>query len=95
MSKLTVGQFRATSQLEKPALHIKSSRDKIKMEHYVSVHTLVVNALQPLLDGRGENAAMLAYNSFNQWIKRQKSIFHIFSHFVLGDLRKFAKRYRD
>jgi hypothetical protein len=35
MSKLTVGQFRAALQLEKPVLHVKSSQDKIKMEHYV------------------------------------------------------------
>ncbi len=96
MSKLTVGQFRAALQLERPVLHVKSSQDKIKMEHYVPLHPHVIAALQPLLDGRSENASMFAYNSFNQWIKRQKiHLSRISGHFVLGDLRKFAEQYGD
>ena len=40
---------------------------------------------------------MFAYNSFNNmWIKRQKiPLTCAASHFVLGDLRKFAEQYGD
>jgi len=79
MSKLIVGQFRAALQLEKPVLHVKSSQDKIKMEHYVPVHPHVIDALQPLLDGRGENTAMFCIQQFQSVDKNgKKSVFHVF-----------------
>ncbi|MGB8311374.1 MAG: hypothetical protein WCE81_05880 [Halobacteriota archaeon] len=95
-SKLTVGQFREALQCEKPVLHVESSQDKIKMEHYVPLHPRVIDALQPLIDGRDEDELMFGYNSFNQWIKRQKvPLSRISGHFVLGDLRKFAEQHGD
>ncbi len=96
MSRLTVSQFRDALQSEKPVLHVKSSQDKIKMEHYVPLHLQVIDALQPLINGRHDYELMFGYNSFNQWIKRQKiPLSRISSHFVLGDLRKFAEQYGD
>jgi len=79
-----------------PVLRVLSSQDKIKMSHYVPLHPQVVDAVQPLLDGRGGNKPMFTYNSFNMWIKRQKiPLTRIVSPFVLGDLRKFAEQYGD
>jgi integrase len=96
ISKLSVGQFRDVLKSEKPVLHVKSSQDKIKMEHYVPLHPRVVDVLRPLLDGQKDDELMFAYNSFNQWIKRQKiPLSRISGHFVLGDLRKFAEQYGD
>ena len=96
MSRLTVGQFKDALESEKPVLHVLSPQDKIKMEHYVPLHTRVIDVLRPLLDGRANDEAMFAYNSFNMWIKRQKiPLSRVASHFVLGDLRKFAEQYGD
>ena len=96
VSKLTVRQFKDTLKFEKPVLCVKSSQDKIRMEHYVPLHPSVVDVLRPLLDGRGDDEAMFAYNSFNMWIKRQKiPLSRVASHFVLGDLRKFTEQYGD
>ena len=96
MSKLSVGQFREALQLEKSVVHVKASQDKIKMEHYMPLHPHVVEALQPLLDGRNDDALMFEYNSFWMWVKRQKiPLSRISSHFTLGDLRKFAEQYGD
>jgi hypothetical protein len=93
ISRLTVGQFRDALQSENPVLHVDSSQDKIKMEHYVPLHPRVIDVTQPLLDGRGSNEPMFAYNSFNMWIKRHKiPLTRTASHFVLGDLRKFAEQ---
>ncbi len=95
-SKLTVGQFRNALTSEKPVLCVKSSQDKIRMEHYVPLHPYVTGALRPLLNGRTDDEAMFGYNSFNHWIKRQKiPLSRVASHFVLGDLRKFAEQYGD
>jgi hypothetical protein len=96
ISKLIVEQFRESSQLEKPVVHVKASQDKIKMEHYVPLHPHVVEVLQPLLDGRRDDALMFEYNSFWMWVKRQKiPLSRISGHFVLGDLRKFAEQHGD
>ena len=96
ISRLTVEQFRNALQSEKPSLHVRSSQDKIKMEHYVPLHPQVISVLQPLLDGRDNDEHMFTYHSFNQWIKRQKiTLTCISGHFVLGDLRKFAEQHGD
>ncbi len=96
ISKLTVAQFRKAVQSEKSVIQVKTSQDKIKMEHYVPLHPHVVEALQPLLDGRCDDALMFEYNSFWMWVKRQKiPLSRISGHFVLGDLRKFAEQYGD
>ena len=44
ISRLTVGQFRDALKLEKPALCVRSSQDKIRMEHYVPLHPRVISA---------------------------------------------------
>jgi integrase len=96
ISKLTVGQFRDALKSEKPVLCVRSSQDKIRMEHYVPLHPQVVEVLRPLLDGRTDDETTFAYNSFNMWIKRQKiPLSRVASHFVLGDLRKFTEQYGD
>jgi hypothetical protein len=96
MSKLVVRQFREALQLKKSVLHVKSSQDKIKMEHYVPLHPHIIKALQPLLDGREDDEPMFAYNSFVMWVKRQKiPLSRVSGNFVLGDLRKFAEQYGD
>ncbi len=96
ISKLTVGQFREALQLEKPVVHVKASQDKIRMEHYCPLHSKAVEALKPLLDGRGDNELMFVYNSLQMWVKRQRiSLSRLSGCFVLGDLRKFAEQYGD
>jgi len=59
MMKLTVGQFRQALQMEKPVLQAQASQDKIRMEHYMSLHPEVSKALRPLLDGRANDDLML------------------------------------
>ncbi|MGB8311986.1 MAG: hypothetical protein WCE81_09010 [Halobacteriota archaeon] len=97
MMKLLVGQFRDALQSDKPVLHVKSSQDKIKMEHYVPLHPQVIEAVQLLLDKRGaDGKSMFQYYSFYHWIKMQKiPLLRAAGHFILGDLRKFAEQYGD
>jgi integrase len=96
ISKLMVGQFREALKSGKPCIEVQSSQDKIKMQHYVPLHPKVIQAIKPLLDEREDDKPLFEYNSLVMWLKRQKiSLTRISTHFILGDLRKFAEQYGD
>jgi hypothetical protein len=96
MANLTVGQFREALRSEKPVLHVESSQDKIRMEHYVPLHPHVVSAIEAILGDRKDEDRMFGYNSFQMWMKRHPVPMSRFKgHFELGDLRKFAEQYGD
>jgi hypothetical protein len=62
----------------------------------VPLHPEVVAAVHPLLEGRADNERFFRYESLLMWVKRQKIPMSRFKgHFVLGDLRKFAKQHGD
>jgi hypothetical protein len=66
------------------------------MEHYVPLHPQVVEAIQPLLDGRHDDELLFQHGSFWMWVKRQQIPMSRFEgHFVLGDLRKFCEQHGD
>ena len=66
------------------------------MEHYVPLHPQVIEAIQPLLDGRPDDELMFQHGSFWMCVKRQKIPMSQFNgHFVLSDLRKFAEQHGD
>ena len=94
ISKLTVGQFHSVLNTEKPVLLVKSSQDKIRMEHYVPLHPNLIDLLSHLSKGKSESDLIFEYNSFWMWNKRQQiPMSHNGNHFVLGDLRKFAEQH--
>ena len=94
--KLTVAQLRESLRAAKPVLRVEPHQDKIRMEHYVPLHPQVVEAIQPLLDGRQDDELTFQYGSFWMWVKRQQiSMSRFHGHFVLGDLRKFAEQHGD
>ena len=96
MANLTVGQFREALRSEKPVLHVESSQDKIRMEHYVPLHAQVVSAIEAILGDRKDEDRIFGYNSFQMWMKRHPVPMSRFEgHFELSDLRKFAEQHGD
>jgi integrase len=96
LANLTVGQFREALHSEKPVLHVESSQDKIRMEHYVPLHPQVVKAIEPILGDRKNEDHIFGYNSFQMWLKRNHIPMSQFDgHFELRDLRKFAEQHGD
>ncbi|MGZ4934798.1 MAG: hypothetical protein ACXV49_09930 [Halobacteriota archaeon] len=96
MATLRVGQFREALQADKPCIEVRSSQDKIKMQHYVPPPHAVISALRPLFDGKRDAKPFFEYNSFQMWVKRAKiPLSCVQTHFVLGDLRKFTEQYGD
>ena len=63
IATLTVGQFREALRSNKPCIEVKSSQDKIKMQHYVPLHQQVANAVRTLLANRSDDALLFEYNS--------------------------------
>jgi len=96
VAKITVRQFQDAIKHKKPVLRVKASQDKIRYEHYVPLHRIVIDAITPLLRARVKNEKLFSYNAIIQWFKREKiPLTRISSHFTLGDLRKFAEQYGD
>ncbi len=97
-SKLIVAQSREALKMDKPVLLITAKQCKIKFEHYCPLHPAVVAAVKPLLEGREDDEAVFSYDSFANFVRKDRNeipLSKINSHFVIGDLRKFAEQYGD
>jgi hypothetical protein len=71
-------------------------RDKIRMQHYCPLHPQVVDALQPLLNGREDEEPMFKQLSFERWLKQQRVLLlHSDAYVVPGDLKKFCEQMGD
>ena len=96
MSKLTVGEVRQALKSDKPCIQIPSEKDKIRMEHYVPLHPVVIDALKVIIGDRPDDDQLFAYFSTRIWFTRKKyPLKRCDHHFVLGDLRKFAEQHGD
>ncbi len=66
------------------------------MVHYVPLCPQVVQAIGPLLDGRGDDELVFIYNSLVMWLKGEHiPLSWIAAHFTPGDLRKHAEQTGD
>jgi hypothetical protein len=96
MSKLRVGQFREALRSDTPCIEVLSSQDKIKFSHYVPLHSRVIKAIQPLLEGKSDDEPLFEYNSIVMWVKREKiPLTRVAQSFTLGSLRKWAEQHGD
>jgi hypothetical protein len=55
IARLTVGQFKEALKLEKPVVDILPEQDKVRMQHYTPLHAQVVEAVLPVIEGRGDH----------------------------------------
>jgi integrase len=96
ISKVTVGQFKEALQSDKSCIEVRSSQDKIKMQHYVPLHPHVIQVIKPLIGDRDNDKLLFEYSSLEPWVRRQQiPLSRIRANFVLGDLRKFTEQYGD
>jgi hypothetical protein len=50
-----LGQFKEALKLEKPVVDILPEQDKVRMQHYTPLHAQVVEAVLPVIEGRGDH----------------------------------------
>ncbi|MFZ0011707.1 MAG: hypothetical protein WAL97_07385 [Halobacteriota archaeon] len=103
IGRITAGQFEEALKFrsKKPTLHVSADQDKIRMAHYVPLHPRVIEALEPLLDGKKDDELMFPLCAFIQWLIRGREagneipLRRCNGHFVLSDLRKFTEQHGD
>jgi integrase len=96
IARLTIGQFRDALSQEKPVLDVPPDCDKIRYQHWCPLHKQVVEAIKPLLDGRGDDERIFKQLSFQQWLRHNEvRLLHSNARIVNGDLRKFCEQMGD
>jgi hypothetical protein len=61
---------------------------------YCLLHPQVVQAIEPLLNGRSDDKPIFKHFAFERWIRQHKiQLARSVNLFVVGDLRKYAKQY--
>jgi len=93
MFKLTVGQVREALQQDRPCVRVLSLQDKIKMEHCVPIHPILIEPLLEICEGKQNEDRFFEYNSIWMWMERQKiPMSQVPGHFVLGDLGSWYRQ---
>jgi len=96
IARLTVGQLREATKMDKPVVDVLPWQDKIRMQHYCPLHPQVVEAILPVLDGRQDDALAFDQLSFQQWLRyHEVRLLKSTVRIVMSDLRKFAEQYGD
>jgi integrase len=104
IQRLTVGQVKTALKEDKPALHVLPEQEKNRVEHFVPLHPKVVEALKEVLTNdfgkKGDTEAFFMYNSFENWLERQRiplpaGLDPTEAHLWLKDFRKFAATFAD
>ena len=72
ITQLRVEQFNEASQLAKPTVHIEPMQDKIRMEHFVPLHSQIGAAMNVLCEGREGKERMFILESFRKWTQKLK-----------------------
>jgi hypothetical protein len=56
--------------MDKPVLLIIAKQCKIKFEHYCPLHSAVMGAVEPLLEGRKDDKAMFSHISLANFVRK-------------------------
>jgi integrase len=94
--RLTVGQFREAFTQPYPVLKVESNQDKLRMEHLVPIHPILVPALKRFIAERPKDAPMFKYLSLQRFLKNHPVLMkHTTGQIELKDLRKFFEQKSD
>ncbi len=96
IARLTTGQFEEAVKMKKPVVDVLPWQDKIRMQHYCPLHPQVVEAIEPVLEGRFDDERVFEQLSFQEWLKYTDiRLLQGGARIVNGDLRKFAEQQSD
>ena len=96
LARITVEQVRDALPMSKPCLHILPNQDKIRMEHWVPIHPILLSPLSQLCAHKTGNETVFNFNSIQLWLKRYPiTLSRCVGRFTPSDLRKFTEQYGD
>ena len=94
--RITVGQFRDALNQSLPVLTVYAKQDKIRLEHYVPLHPLIIQNLLYAIEGRSSDECLFSYEGLKQWLSRNPvPLSQTKGNLQLKDLRKFFEQKSD
>jgi len=94
--KLTVSQFKEALSREPFVLTVKASQDKIRMEHYVPLHPMLIELIQPLMSNMKDSDNLFTYQGLSVWLKKHPvALSRIQGKLESKDVRKFFEQKSD
>jgi len=103
IGRITARQFREALKFraKEPTLYVSADQDKVRCAHFVPLHSRVIEAVEPLLDGKKDDELMFPLYALIQWFRRRREagnkipLSRCGGYFVLSDLRKFTEQHGD
>jgi integrase len=68
-SRITVKQIREALRQDPPVLTVEPEQDKIRMQHYVPLHPVIVPLLTELIAKRADDELAFSYTSLMRWLR--------------------------
>ena len=95
-SRLTAKQFNDALNQNLPVLTVEAEQDKIRLQHYVPIHPVLLPYIQKILIGKSENDAVFDYLGLQRWLKHHTiAMSHTKGKIELKDLRKYFEQQSD
>jgi hypothetical protein len=95
-SRLTVKQFNDALNQNPPVLTVEAEQDKIRLQHYVPIHPVLLPYIQKVIIGKSDNDTVFDYLGLQRWLKYHTiSMCHTKGKIELKDLRKFFEQKSD
>jgi integrase len=94
--RITVGQFQEALNHNPPMLIVRAEQDKIRLEHYVPLHPVIIPYLTEAIEGKGSDQFLFNYEGLKQYLSRHPvNLIHTKGDLQLKDLRKFFEQKSD
>ncbi len=95
-SRLTVGQFKTALAQNPPVLKVEALQDKIRMEHYVPLHPVLIPLIKKIIEAKTDKDLVFDYLGLQRWFKYHPiPMKHTAGNLQQRDLRKFFEQKSD
>jgi len=95
-SRITVSQFKTALEQNPPVLTVNAEQDKLRMEHYVPIHPVLIPPIEKVIIGKTNDDLVFDYLGLQRWLKHHPiTLTHTKGKLELKDLRKFFEQKSD
>jgi hypothetical protein len=96
VSRLTTKQFSEALNQNPPVLTVEAEQDKIRLQHYVPIHPVLMPFIKKVIIGKSDSDAVFDYLGLQRWLKHHTiTMSHTKGKIELKDLRKFFEQKSD
>jgi len=68
-SRLKVSQFKEALSREPFVLTVEANQDKIRLQHYVPLHPMLIPLIESLENGKSDESVLFDYLGLQRWLK--------------------------